>query len=774
MRTAWISIAGCLLLGGCILEDNPAFMETEPGTSSGGPTSTGPGPTGGPSTDPTTSGSADSTGTGPTGGSSSTGSETGGPEGPGCDDPTQCTTYHIGPVDGSCTHEVDGVSTDACDWVGPYALRIAAATLEFDGVGGLIVMHDNNGVTASYVGSLDVIGNTTIRSADDASPDTVRVHSEDSAGVLRLRGDGVHLEGFTIACRSGGEWALAVRQDLDVEGTETGGHLIEGLVMVGTRPEDVGANSIVPVFQSLGPDTVVRNNHVWGYFEDVLDLRFATGSVLSHNTVIYYQAAGSPLIDASQSSGLEISNNVFASLTRPSSAFVGADDTTTGLVVVGNLVEGVDNLLGGLEITDPDVTLADNIVGPLEAESPRNPRLLADSALLASPLGASEGTSLDGVDLPSAGERLPGAYQTRSPLPLPRRSVITVGEGTCGASPCDVTKTFDNELQRAVWSAWPGTSVEIYPSATPYAGPAVVSWPIELRGMGTQPDAVVIRRQLEDQTLTDDGTWYGKNVVLDLTRDMSAPTVVELLTVEAGSEEIGIFHEGTSDGLVGRHEIRRVILRDDGSVAGDPADIAVYVGDEVVVHDVLIHGGYHTCVRFGPRASESSATPPSTAYVHHLTCRLTELVPDTDTPAAFEVASVVDVVLADVAVELVEPGPLFRAQRRSSGDSDPLVALDPPLDFQAHSFVTLGISTLFDGFMATDGIYTLTNVDAVLAMDPFFESAFDSHLATGALGIDSGVDPAMLAPGLSLGVSVDGVDRTMVALPDRGAYEQGQ
>jgi hypothetical protein len=358
-------------------------------------------------------------------------------------------------------------------------------------------------------------------------------------------------------------------------------------------------------------------------------------------------------------------------------------------------------------------------------------------------------------------------------LSLPRRSVITVGEAMCGGVPCDVTKSFDNELQRAVWSAWPGAVVEIYPSGTPYAGPVVVSWPVDLRGTGSQPDDVVIERDLEDEILTDSGLWWGKDVVIDLTRSMSAPTVVEMLTVLAGTDEIGIYHEGRGSAILsGRHEIRRVILRDDGSVAGAPADIALYIGDDVVVHDVLIHGGYDTCVRFGPRSGDWAETPPTTAYVHHLTCRLTEPEPGTTTLAAFEVAAVTGAIMADVAVELGEPGPLFRAQRRSSGDDDPLVAIDPPLDFVAHSIVARGHDADFDGFSALDGSYTLVDVDALGVMEPLFVGPVDSHLEVGALGIDGGVDPVTLDPGLSLGVAVDGVDRSGV-VPDRGGYEQG-
>lgn len=769
--TAGLLATGLVLLSGCILELNPAFVEGGSGSSGTGPDTL----TGGPTSNGPTSGVDTTAGTAEGVTSDETGTDTGGnPPGVGCDDPTTCTTYHIGPVEDSCPHEVDGVMTTACDFVGSYALRVAMSTLEFDDEGGLVVMHDNNGVAASYVGSVDVIGGTTLRAADGLDPGEVRVFSQDTAGVLRLRGDSVHLQGFTVVCRAGGEHAITVREDLETQGTETGEHLIESLVMIGSRPENVGGNSIVPAFQSVGRDTVIRNNHIWGYFESALDLRFATDSVFSHNTVLYYQdIEDGAAIDATQVDRLEISNNVFAALTNPTPAVVSADDSTEELTIVGNVAEGFDVVLGGLEPTTPGLTVADNTLGPLPMESPRNPFALSDADLAASAMGTVGGTSLDGVVLADAGDRLPGAYQARSPLSLPRRTVITLGEGTCGGQPCDITKTFDNELQRAVWSAWPGASVEVYPSATPYAGPAVISWPTDLRGMGTQPDEVVIRYVIEDDTLYGDGVWAGKYTVLDLTRSMSEPTVVEMLTIEAGEDQNGIYHEGRgSANLVGRHVIRRVILRDDGAVAGAPADEALYIGNDVVVHDVLIDGGYDACVQFGPRSGTWSATPPTTAWVHHLTCRLTEPEISANPIEAFKIASVSDVVIADVVVDMVEPGPLFIAQRRSSGDTDPMVALDVPLSFVAHSISARGFGALYDGFSDMDGMYTLTNVDTVGVMEPLFVGPLDLHLAAGAVGIDGGVDPSTLEPGLSLSVSVDGVDRTG-QVPDRGAYEQG-
>lgn len=762
MRKTWLYCVAAGLLGGCILEDNPEFVA---GSSDSGSTVETLGPVA------SSSGSPDPTS--PTEGVDTTGeptdsSETGGqPSGPGCDDPSECTTLHIGPIEGSCPHQVDGMPTEACDEVGAEALRMAVATLQAGGEGGLVIMHDNGGVPASYAGNVDVPGDTTLRVAEGLGPSAVRVYSDGPGGVVRLLGDDVHLQGFTVVCRAGGEWAVLVRTDPRVGGTETGGHLIETLVMVATRPEHVGSNSIQEFMPSIGSDTVVRNTHVWGYFEGTVDLRFATRSVFSHNTVLMFQKGADPAFDAREVDDLEFSNNVFASLTAPVDALVSANEATSGLVMVGNVAEGVLALLGGVDVTAPAVTFEDNISDVLPLESPRSPRVLSGAPVVASPLGTSAGTSLDGMALGEGA--VPGAYQGRSPL-TERRMVVKVGSGICGGEPCDLTPSFDNELQRGAWSLWPGGVLELYPSLTAYAGPVVVSWPITLRGMGAQPDAVVVARDIEDAMLDADGLWDGVDSVVELTGYMSTPSLVENLTIETGSSRIGLLHEGQAD--TGRHEIRRVVFRDDGDVAGDPADVAIYLGDDVAVHDVLVHGGYAACVRFGIRPSASASTPPTTAWVHHLTCRLTEVVPGGSTLAAFEVASLADGVIADVAVDLAEPGPLFRAQRQSS-DDEGAVALDPPLSFVAHSIAARGHDALYDGFTDLEGMYDLTAIDTVGVMEPFFVGPADSHLEVGAVGIDGGVDPSGLEPGLSLGVAVDGVDRTG-RVPDRGAYEQGQ
>jgi hypothetical protein len=257
---------------------------------------------------------------------------------------------------------------------------------------------------------------------------------------------------------------------------------------------------------------------------------------------------------------------------------------------------------------------------------------------------------------------------------------------------------------------------------------------------------------------------------LRVNRSIGAPTLVQNLTIEVTSGERALTHEGRGDAnLTGRHEVRRLILRDDGTTAGAPALQGMSLGTDVVAHDILIHGDFAACVRFGPRTGEGSSTPTTAAYVHHLTCRLTTPLSGSN-GAVFEVANVDGVVIADIAAELADAGAIFRAQRRTSGDTGTF-AIDTPDAFVAHSLVVRGHATVYDDFDPLDGTFTVTALAEPLGAAPFFVSDSDSHLAPLAVGIDDGVDPSTLDGQLSLGVSVDGVDRAGQSV-DRGAYEQ--
>jgi hypothetical protein len=763
-------VAAMGLATGCILEDNPAFIggeatETAGTVSDGTAGSTTDGPTGGTATTGVSETATDATG-------DETG-DTGGPTYPdvGCSDPDECTVIHIGPAEGLCPHDEADPANTTCDFVGTYALRIAAGTAEAQGGFALIVMHPDVDEPAQFLGGVEIPGDTTVTAAPGVPRDMVEVYfGGEVDGTLRLIGDDVHLHDFTIVERAGAEHAFVTRLVVDEPGTETGGHLLENLSIASIRAEVVGTNSIVAPFDAVGPDTTVINNHFWGYFESQWRLQFATGSVFAHNTIIAYEDIGTEaLFDARGADGIEISNNVIASLTQDEPVLVAVDDLSGSVTVVGNALEGFDSVFGA--VATPGLIDADNTLGPLPAQSPHEPLLLADAPLTASPMGASIGRSLDGVALEGASDLLPGAFQVRSPVAGPRPSVVRVGDGSCGGERCDFERSDANEIQHAIWRTWPGGTVEIYPSDQPYAGPGIVSWPMTVRGMGSQPDDVTLRRVGEDPFLVRGDVWGGGSpAVVRVNRSLGAPSLVEMLTLEAGTGQIGLTHEGLGSAApAGRHELRRLILRDDGTTAGAPATFAMYLGSEVVAHDILIHGDYATCVRFGPRSYEGSVTPATTTYVHHLTCRLTEPLAD-GTQSVFDVASVDGTIMADIVAELSDGGAVFRAQRRTSSDAGALAA-NPPTAFTAHSLMVRGHAVVYDDFDPLLAAIDVTALSAILVGDPMFVSVADSHLAPGAVGIDGGVNPTTLDGGLSLGTALDGVSRAGQPV-DRGCYEQ--
>ena len=80
----------------------------------------------------------------------------------------------------------------------------------------------------------------------------------------------------------------------------------------------------------------------------------------------------------------------------------------------------------------------------------------------------------------------------------------------------DITQAEDNEIQKAVWLAWPGATIEIFPSATPYAGNAVVTWPVTLigAGSGTTPEDVVLESREEDTILTTSNAWLHRAIIV--------------------------------------------------------------------------------------------------------------------------------------------------------------------------------------------------------------------------------------------------------------------
>ncbi|MCK5797086.1 MAG: right-handed parallel beta-helix repeat-containing protein, partial [Deltaproteobacteria bacterium] len=522
-----------------------------------------------------------------------------------------------------------------------------------------------------------------------------------------------------------------------------------------------------------GSDTTVRNCHIEGFFDSRLILNGAKRTRLIQNSFIIYQRWGLG-IDVTDTQDVVIANNTFIGLTHVMPALMTADAKTQHLTVVGNVIEGAKTAVTGLPATGSHI-VKDNVVGHADLESPYHPLFLTGTTQHASALVPGEGTSLDDLPVIGGPTWVPGALQKRSALTA-RRTVIRVGHGTCGTHTCDIDASAKNEIQQAVWSVWRGGTVEVYPSTQAYAGSAVIGWSITLRGMGNHPEDVVLRN--EDELLVPSSYQLWRHgAVLTVLQNQDAKTTIENLSLDVipGTTQHvkrGVILEYYPDAArTSDHVLRRVSIR---STSGtDNLEQAILLGSRTLTQDVLVQGPFQTCATFGPpyTLSNKYKTPESTAQIINFTCRLKGS--DSQAPqAAFEVASVKNTLLANITVELKTPAPLFRAQRRFTGDTG-AKALDLPKSFTLNAASVRGITTNFDGFAAGDGTYTLTNLHTLASGDAFFVSSTNSHLATGAQAIDTGVDPATLNSTLKAGTSLDGVIRKGRQI-DRGAYEQGK
>ncbi|MFH1811591.1 MAG: right-handed parallel beta-helix repeat-containing protein [Pseudomonadota bacterium] len=692
------------------------------------------------------------------------------------------SVVRIGPALDRCPHPTaGGPVVPTCEYWGPTGLEDALSDLVEPGV--RLLLYDDDGAPFIYDGCLEVPGETWISTAPGIPPHNVLVTCHNppagyAGGTLRLTGDGVHLQGLTVVCQEGSETAITAWPALDQPDGATRGHLLEDLVLWAAMPELMGSNSIVD-FVQLGADTVLRNSHVFGYFEGGIDLRGAHRTRIVHNTIVLFQDWGGGF-NVQGAQDLVFSNNVVLALSRVEPVLLRASPFTSGLVVAGNVVEGFDMLVEDLDGTNPRNEVVDNISGAegvAELESPLRPLLLVDSIQSTGGRVLGSGISLDGVELEGRRDLIPGAYQDRSPLALPRRTEVRVGEGDCGGQACDVLASEDNEIQRAVWSVWPGGEVKIYPSMVPYAGNAIVSWQQRIVGMSqlAEPDDVVLQGRDEDSVLTQLRLWRRHAAVLALLKaNLNAVQVENLSIMVDGSSEASqtaIFVEGTgSSSPDAVRDLRRLkIVATQIAVNAPPAAQALLLGDKVRVQEVLIAGPFGSCIHFGPRQALQVPTPSTTGWVANLSCDLVGT--GSQAPrAAFEVARTHDTVLLNLAVQLTEPAPLFLAQRRSTGDTG-VLALDAPTSLTVQAVSHSGGSVDCDGFDCTSDGHVFSAITPVSGSDSLFLSASDYHLAVGSPALDTGVIPVSVDAQFDQELSLDSVSRTGRAR-DRGCYEQ--
>ncbi len=686
----------------------------------------------------------------------------------------------VGPSPEGCPHvDSTGAPIGTCDFSGTGGLYQALSQAS---AGDRIMIFDDGGAPFQYQGCLDVPGGVELGAAPGVAREGVVLfcaQAGHACGVLRLRGDGVHLHDLTLVAGSGGDSAVCAWPAYNNPVDATGGHLLENLSAFGAVPEWFWTNGISAPLR-LGPDTTVRNSHFSGYFESTMNLGPATGSRLLFNTFVLFGEPQAPL-DATDVEDLVLANNVFINPTPAYDTWIRATATTSGLVVVGNAVEGFENTVADLGTNTAGNLFEENSLSPVEAESPYVPRLLADSTLAASALYPGEGTSLDGVPLDGRTDLLPGAYQLRSAEHLPRRMVTRVGDGDCGGQACHIDQAALDEIQQAVWSTWPGGTVKIYPATAPYAGNAVISWSVDVVGAGSQPSDTVLVNHPEGLIPWSWGLWNnGHHSLLAVLATANRPMRIANLTLrlESGGRpgnRARLFEgpqeewECTTSWEPGeRHRIERVVVETQGT--GVEHFQGLQLASRTRVQDSLIRGEFGSCLTFGTRPSAAQATPPSQGEVVNLTCRLTGTL-DFAPRAAFEVASADGLLFLNLAVQLAAGAPLFAAQRRASGDDSPL-ALDAPLFLRGQAITAQNIHDMIAGFTFSPTVSL--EVDVLTEAQAFFLDEQDSHLVENAQAMDSGIEPSSLGvDGLSAGTSLDGVTRSDRVI-DRGAYEQGQ
>ena len=666
----------------------------------------------------------------------------------------------IGPGQNSCPHiSADGTAGDACQYVGSTGVADALATAVD---GDQLLVYGAVGEPAIYDAPLSIGVSLFLGTAPGVSPTEVSVRcfdDPDRTGVLKLKANRIHLQGFTILAHEDcwtavGTWDAAGDPD-----NATGEHLIENIIAFAAVPERFRTNAIVaPLW--LGPDTTVRNSHFLGYWQGNFNFTNAHRLRLIGNTFTPYQKWVSPATVAAGRSVL-IANNIVINPGGAQGRFLDGEANPGDVLIAGNIFEGFGEIAPvGL------ANLIDNAILEAPLVSPADPRVLADAAISTGNAVAGEGTSLDGRALAGRVLLLPGAYQVRAEQSLPRRTQTRLGaEEGCGANPCDILASEPNEVQRAVWGTWPGGTLQIYPSAaTSYAGPAVISWPLSIVGMGQQPEEVWVTESLEDTVLADLNTLTGHSAVFAVIQDLNQGVRIENLSIRVdGGGQAHRFAILTETGVVPAtpYTFRRLRIEGDAGIATS-LDSAFSLGDRVLLQDVLVQAPFRRCVRFGTRSSPTVATPPTTSWALNLSCRLTgtgNFAP----VAAFEVGSMVEGVLANIALELAEPAPVLLAQSRLDG------TIDPPTSLVVRAFTSQGHNLLFEDFTPDAGA---VEIDTVSPGIQLFVDSDDSRLTQGSGAIDTGLDPATLNVELTLGTSLDGVSR-QGRVVDRGAFEQG-
>ncbi len=665
---------------------------------------------------------------------------------------------------------------------GEEGLRAATAqSRQFDHY----TLHSDDGQQAIYEGPVTIDERAWLSAAPDTEPrlvaltlDTCELADETIlSGVLHLAVDGIRVEGFTVVgarfCRAITTWPSTAPTD----GTQ--GHEIVRMNIAALLPEHDGRNNIQSSL-GLSANATVAFSHFYGYWEDIGDLSQAHGSLIAHNTFAFYQESGKTSADtvpASISSvegvdGLQILNNVFIALPVARTPLVQGNAATRNFAMRGNVFYGFSRA----DVTDVGVNtdsasgLGNNIEESPDLQtpllSPYRPQFLRTNRPMVSDSLRLSGRSIDGIEvtrgrLEDETPALPGAFQMMSDATAPI-TVVRLGPTGCRVpEQCTLSADVDNEMQVAVWSLWPGGTLQIAPGT--YAGNAVVSWPISI--MGDRTDLVVLRAATEDELWRRTELWW-HGAVVAITREAHESSRLEQVTIEpAPSASIpnGILVEGPQPEDLrlysGRPRVENVIIRRNDADAAE-LQSAFVVGTRSWVQDALVVGPWQSCVELGSIVGSLRTD----AALINMTCRLTGPGPAARR-GAIEVNGAVNAHFVNWVVQ-AESGGNVALFHKVGGEGI--------VSFTARSMYYRGMGAgLATGFpFVQEDRFVFEDV-AALNASPFV-SATNSRLADGSPGIDDGVDPSTIQFLETLymgGRGLDGNIRNRATI-DRGAYER--
>ena len=675
------------------------------------------------------------------------------------------TPVHVGPTPSQCPHQLpDGSPSSTCAYTGVDGIRAAVAGVP---PYAHIIVHNDDGAPFEYRGTVTISQITWLSSVATADPSTVVLRQPVACaevGVVNLGVSGIRVEGFTLVSAFGCFYGISTWPNGEPE-NGTHDHEIRRMIITALRPEIYDVNGIVYPF-ALSETTTVANSHIYGFWEGIGDLSHASGSVLAHNTFVFFQRFGKPVpgsfpgtANVRGTDGVQVVNNVFVTPSPAIEPLLTGDSSTRNLVVRGNAYKGFSNLQT-TEFRTPDPS-NDIEIGPpinIDLKSPYAPQFLTDATRPSIFGGVPlSGTSLDGVAIVDGvaqglAATVPGAFQQLRDGPV--TTSIRLGPDTC--TDCDLVASSDNEVQLAVWNLWAGGRLEVLPGR--YAGNALVTWPIEIAGAGTSADQVVFESRFENALWSVAGL-FDHNALLAATQDADPGLLVENIQLEMSNQgpelNHGIFLEGTLwNG--GQQIVRQVIVRHTGTPTIVP-QAAIVVGSRSLIQDSLIQGPWNTCAagHFDP----TRILFFDNIELINVTCRLTG-GSQYPVDGALRVSRVRSGRLYNLllSAEPATAGPVFYGPGE--------VSMENPIAFEARAVHYRGFGTL----TAPEPLPSAVLDVEALNEPQTFVSDTDSSLVPGAASRNSGIQPSAFGSTWTEGRGLNGTARGDDI--DRGAYEQ--